>query len=328
MEAVYIPLPNGLHYKYAISALEKGKHVLIEKPIASNADQVREIHRVASRTGKVVLEAFHWRFHPSAHVLKEILLSGEYGRVLSVDANFKIPAGILPKDDIRFQYDLAGGSIMDLTYVFSAVAYLAVRDISDPNVEFEILEAKPRLHHKDKLIDEAMTATIFLKDPKIYGQASETSTVTCTIQTDHALPNLFGLIPRLWEAAPTVTIQTTGAEIIYDNFVGAWASHSITITPVTRHPAVPTKILHRGPKKVLKQYQGGPSWDAEQSQDTRGLKDWFTTYRYQLEAFVRMVDKVEKGKEYNGPWVGLDESTRIMEMIDATYEKAGLPLRR
>lgn len=57
-------LPNGLHAEWAI------KHVLNEKPIASNADEVRQIQARAKETGKIVLEAFHWQFHPAAHVVK------------------------------------------------------------------------------------------------------------------------------------------------------------------------------------------------------------------------------------------------------------------
>ena len=326
IDAVYIPLPNGLHHEWALAALAKGKHVLIEKPIASNAQQTREIRDAAVKAGKIALEAFHWLFHPSAHVLKELLLSGEYGRVISVHAQAIIPSGIIKKDDIRFQYGLAGGCCMDLTYVFSAIAYFAPRDVTDPNLEFEVLDAKVRLNAKDKLIDEAISATIDIKDPHPYGSSNEPATIKCTVKADLAQPKLFGLIPKLWEAgAPTITIQTERAKIVYSNFMGAWAGHSITVTPVERSPTDPSKILKHGKKEVLKQYTGGPLWDQEITGEENGGQDWHTNYRWQLEAFVRMIRKGESG--YRGPWVSLEESIRIMELIDATYEKAGLPIR-
>ena len=323
IDAIYIPVPNGLHHDWAIAALEKGKHVLIEKPIASNAQQAREIRDAAAKAGRVALEAFHWRFHPSAHVLKQLLSSGEYGRVLSLNVVGLTPAGVFKKDDIRFQYDLAGGCCMDLTYMFSAIAYFAARDVSDPNLEFEVVEAKARLNANDKLVDEAICATIRLKDPNPYDPSKEAAIVKCTLNADLAQPGLFGIIPKLWGGPPSITIQAEGAEITYSNFMGAWTAHSITITPVTRHATNSSKILSQGKKKVLKQYKGGPLWDNELSTEGGG-EEWWTNYRWQLEAFAR---KIEQGEKYKGPWVSLEESIRIMEMIDKTYEKVGLPLR-
>ncbi|KAJ9615529.1 hypothetical protein H2200_001604 [Cladophialophora chaetospira] len=327
VDAVYISLPNGLHHKWALAALAKGKHVLIEKPIASNAQQAREIFEAAARAGKIAMEAFHWRLHPAAHVVKQLLLSGEYGRVLSVNPQAMLPAGLFKKDDIRFQYDLAGGCCMDLTYVFSASAYFAARDITDPNLEFEVVQAQARLHPKEKLIDEAISATILIKDPHPYATPARSgpATVTCNVKADLLQPKLFGLIPKLWQGGtPSITIQTERAEIIFSNFMGPWAGHSITVTSVERSPTDSTKIVSRGAKRVLKQYKGGPLWDQELA-DEGGGEEWFTTYRWQLEAFTRMIEKGESG--YKGPWMSSGESIRIMELIDATYEKLGLPVR-
>lgn len=83
IDAVYIPLPNGLHYEWAIKVMKKGKHVLIEKPITSRAEQVRELKRTSEETGKVALEAYHWRFHPATHYVKELCDCGNYGDILA-----------------------------------------------------------------------------------------------------------------------------------------------------------------------------------------------------------------------------------------------------
>src|SRR3954453_6651526 len=66
IDAVYNPLPNGLHGRWTIAALEAGKHVLCEKPFTANAAEAEEVAAVARRTGLVVMEAFHWRYHPLA----------------------------------------------------------------------------------------------------------------------------------------------------------------------------------------------------------------------------------------------------------------------
>ena len=76
VDAVYIPLPNGLHARWTIAALEAGKHVLCEKPFASNADEANVVAEKAIDSGLVVMEAFHYRYHPLADRMLEIVKRG------------------------------------------------------------------------------------------------------------------------------------------------------------------------------------------------------------------------------------------------------------
>ena len=111
IDAVYVPLPNGLHAQWTIAALEAGKHVLCEKPFVANAAEASQVKAVADASGRVVMEAFHWRYHPLAARMLEVIASGELGRIGHVEAALCFP---LPKwSDIRWQLDLAGGSLMD-----------------------------------------------------------------------------------------------------------------------------------------------------------------------------------------------------------------------
>lgn len=111
VDAVYNPLPNSLHAAWTIKALEAGKHVLCEKPFTSNADEARQVAAVAAGSGRVLVEAFHWRYHPLAQRVLEIIGSGELGALRHVEAAMCFP--LVMTGDIRWQWSLAGGALMD-----------------------------------------------------------------------------------------------------------------------------------------------------------------------------------------------------------------------
>lgn len=112
IDAVYNPLPNSLHHEWTIRALRAGKHVLCEKPLAANAREAEEMAQAADRAGRVLMEAFHFRYHPLARRVQEIVESGEIGAVRELEADFFIPLFLRP-NDIRFDHALAGGAVMD-----------------------------------------------------------------------------------------------------------------------------------------------------------------------------------------------------------------------
>jgi predicted dehydrogenase len=125
LDAVYIPLPNGLHGHWTMAALAAGKHVLCEKPFTANADEARLVAEAdAAHPGLVVMEAFHYQYHPLAHRLVEIVQSGELGIIESIDIRFSAP--LAKRGDIRYQLDLAGGAVMDMgCYPISLLRLLA-----------------------------------------------------------------------------------------------------------------------------------------------------------------------------------------------------------
>jgi predicted dehydrogenase len=111
VEAVYNPLPNALHARWTIRALEAGKHVLCEKPFAASVVEARAMAEAASRAGRVLMEAFHYRYHPLFARLRSIIGAGEIGEVKHLEAHFCIP--LLRPRDIRYSAELAGGALMD-----------------------------------------------------------------------------------------------------------------------------------------------------------------------------------------------------------------------
>ncbi|WP_370942367.1 Gfo/Idh/MocA family protein [Amycolatopsis sp. cg5] len=124
VEAIYNPLANGLHASWNLAAIEAGKHVLTEKPFASNAEEAAEVRDAAVKADVVVLEGFHYLFHPVTRRLHDLLDSGELGELRRVEATMVIPA---PKeDDHRWSLPLAGGALMDLgCYLLHAHRMLA-----------------------------------------------------------------------------------------------------------------------------------------------------------------------------------------------------------
>lgn len=124
IDAVYVPLPNSLHAKWSIRAMEAGKHVLCEKPIASNEAEAQQMADVAERKGLVLAEAMHSRYHALCDRIAEILATGEIGEVRHVEAQACFL--IFPKNDIRWQYELGGGALMDLgVYAIAVLRSLA-----------------------------------------------------------------------------------------------------------------------------------------------------------------------------------------------------------
>jgi predicted dehydrogenase len=156
LDAVYVPLPNGRHGQWTIAALRAGKHVLCEKPLTSNAAQAQEVLKVAEETGLVVMEAFHYRYHPLAARMAEVVHSGEIGRVKRVETAMCFP---LPRfGDIRYDFGLAGGALMDAGCY--AVHCLRLLSPGAPAVT----SARALPFKRDARIDRAMTAEFDLGD--------------------------------------------------------------------------------------------------------------------------------------------------------------------
>ena len=131
VEAVYNPLPNALHGPWNLAAIAAGKHVLSEKPFASNAAEAAEVRDAAARSGVTVMEGFHYLYHPVMRRLHELVSSGELGDLVRVEAT----VAMLPPEagDPRWSLELAGGALMDLgCYGLHALRSLAVRGGGEP----------------------------------------------------------------------------------------------------------------------------------------------------------------------------------------------------
>ncbi|WP_342363742.1 Gfo/Idh/MocA family oxidoreductase [Terrarubrum flagellatum] len=123
IEAIYNPLPNHLHAALTIQALEAGKHVLCEKPIALNAEEARGILAAQRRTGRIVAEAFMVRFHPQWRQARELILEGRLGDVRSIQTIFSY--FLTDPENIRNRADIGGGGLYDIgCYAVNAARFL------------------------------------------------------------------------------------------------------------------------------------------------------------------------------------------------------------
>jgi predicted dehydrogenase len=112
IDAIYNPLPNGLHGYWTLKAIDAGKHVLCEKPFAANMNEATAVTERIEAQDKIVMEAFHYRYHPVMKRVEEILANGELGEIQTVSTSLCIP---LPMhNDIRYHEYLAGGAAMDI----------------------------------------------------------------------------------------------------------------------------------------------------------------------------------------------------------------------
>ena len=112
IEAVYNPLPNGLHPEWAIKTAQAGKHTIVEKPFAANVAEALEVQQAAKTHNVKIMEAFMWRFHPMHRRARQLIRDGSLGEVKLVRVAFTFM--LERKQNVRLDAQLAGGGLMDV----------------------------------------------------------------------------------------------------------------------------------------------------------------------------------------------------------------------
>jgi len=136
LDAIYIATPAALHRHWTLAALDAGKHVLCEKPLSVGRAEAIEMVQAASDADRILMEAFHWRYHPYAAQIRSIIDSGRLGEVHHIAARFELQEGVIPRSDIRWDLALGGGALMDLgCYCVQWVRFAAGGDPSVVSAE-------------------------------------------------------------------------------------------------------------------------------------------------------------------------------------------------
>ncbi len=199
IDVIYNPLPNSLHCEWSIRAMRAGKHVFCEKPLASNAAEAARMAQVADETGLLLVEAFHYRYHPLADRIRALIRDGALGRLNRVEANFSVP---IPPDNIRFDWSLAGGATMDLgCYPLHMIRYFS-------GMTPRVIAAKAQLGPPN--IDVTMEADLELA-PGV------TARMTCSMAADAQLGASF-------------IARGDRGELNVTNPVGPHWGHQLTVT--------------------------------------------------------------------------------------------------
>jgi predicted dehydrogenase len=324
LDAIYIPLPNGLHYEWTLKALKAGKHVLLEKPSVSNAEEAVSLfsHPMLSQpNAPVILEAFHVLHHPAFQLFLSLL---DRENIATAHSETRLPRNFFPPTDIRFIYSLSGGTLLDLgTY-----QVLMLRQIFGTEPE-ECLEAIPTIMPGgyDQKCDHAFKAKWRFPNGGVGDMEAD-------LGSRNSFRVLgFGVVPRC-EVVHREKIST-------DKLIGAKNEH-VVVKKVTMWNMMMPTIWHRidivsehtirniSSKATVKRWTEKESRKAYTWQEfaesgnakAKGEPSW-TTYRYQLEAFVNRI----KGRKETGIWMDGEESVKQMGMIDGAYLKAGMDLR-
>jgi predicted dehydrogenase len=314
IDAVYIPLPAGLHYEWAMKALSKGKHVIVEKPATVNTAEAEMLFRspvLNQPQAPILLEAMHFRFQPSWQYFLGLVDRPSISTVRAVAA---LPSYIIPKEGIRFDYNLGGGNILDLgTYPLCAL-----RQVMGAEPEQCTMCKTNNAPPPQQLCDESAEASFQFPGDRVGHavmnmRASITTFPTFDITVSHKEHRM--------EDASVPRDQTKWLErkLSIQNFLMSSFWHRINI--------VDEYIIRDNTSgKVVKR------WTTKMSKKVYTFRDagielpgepYWTSYRHQLEQFVNRI----RGEEGSGLWVGYEDSLAQAKMIDMAYEKSGLPLR-
>ncbi|KAI1846952.1 hypothetical protein JX266_006827 [Neoarthrinium moseri] len=316
IDCVYIPLPNGLHYEWAIRALQAGKHVLLEKPSVNNTSEAEMLFRNPVLSGSqppVLLEAAHYLFHPAWTQFMTYISPQD---VASAKAVLWVPRWQFAADNIRYRYDLGGGALMDLGAYTASALFRIFGNVAEACEECDVQASSI-----DANCDRSFKARY-----RFPGGGHGEMEGDLKASLDRWSPNIHVTHRPVVISAKEAGVSLTEAQeavrvrkIKFTTFVQPAFLHAIEIDDEFTIHAVADK------KSVIKRWKKHQTVKCysfhEAGIEQIGEPHW-PTYRYQLEQFVNKV----RGRE-TPQWVDHEASINTLRMIDMAYTAANLPLR-
>ena len=195
IDLIYIPLPNSLHYPWVIKSLENEKHVICEKSIGINHNEVVKMVNKAIHHKKLLVESFQFRFHSQHKTVKSWLNQGKIGEIRSFRSSFGFPP-LKNKIDIRYQRKLGGGALLDAgAYTIKAASFILGHELT---------------------VDSSNLYTSQDHDVDIYGGASLASKTDIFAHIAFGFDNFYQCNYELWGSLGKLSVNrafTAGPQI-------------------------------------------------------------------------------------------------------------------
>ena len=225
VQAVYNALPNSLHMPWTVTAAEKGKHVICDKPLAANARDAAVMVDACRSHGVQLMEYFTPRFHPQNQQVKKLLDEGRIGKPMRLTITHS--TAMPPADDIRLNKQLCGGVLGDMgCYCVNMARYLfAAEPIS--------IYATAQFG-KENGIDERISATLFFSDNRVAHIES-----SYHLDPGHYMQGyeLFGSKGRIYVSNPIVHLPTYREQKLVDASIVV--NQDVTPKPTKQHIDIP-----------------------------------------------------------------------------------------
>ncbi len=182
VDAVYIPLPNGLHYEWTLKAAAKKKHVLCEKPMGISEEQVKKMKEECDKNGVLLMEAFAYRHSPLTVKVKELVDNGVIGKVKFIESHFSFM--LKDSEDVRLLSSLAGGATYDIgCYNINVIRYII-------GAEPVSLYATGKVGEKSGVDESSCIVMDFDGDVKAVSYCS----FNCTLRSEYTIVGEKGII--------------------------------------------------------------------------------------------------------------------------------------
>lgn len=206
IDALYIPLPTGLHKEWLIKSIKQGKHILCEKSLVENLAEADEVIDLARKNSVLIMENFMFPFHSQQQYVRDLIEAGEIGEIRSFRSSFGFPP-FPDKDNIRYQKELGGGALLDAGAYPTKAAQMILGD--------DLFVASAHLHYDD-------TTQVDLWGSAMLKSKSKSVTAQLTFGFDHYYQcnyEIWGslgkiMVHRSFTAgpgfAPKVTIEKQG----------------------------------------------------------------------------------------------------------------------
>lgn len=316
IDCIFIPLPNGLHFEWAIRSIRAGKHVLLEKPSVSNSTEAEILFRLpelSQPNAPVLLEAFHNRFFPSWALFRSMVNPAD---VVNVTSHSMIPWWATSKDGIHFNYPLSGGTIMSMgTYNFAALRLLFDAE-PEQCVSCDAEAYTDGIHNK---CDYEFKAQFRFPN-------GGTGVASSTLNGETILKPSWVTVETKKVVVPDNNLPASQEKLQKRTLTLNGMIHGVFWHRIDVHDIF--EVRNKDTGTVVKQWEENKSHKAYtfkeaggQFTDLPGETHWMS-YRYQLEAFVNRI----KGRPTQ-EWVGAEDSISQMKMIDMAYRKSGLEPR-